>query len=57
MNPDDFDPSEIEQMEVEFKPCTNCEDGQVSNGLWSYTCPICHRTMEIPVRREIDANL
>ena len=57
MNPDDFNPSEIEQMEVEFKPCTNCEDGQVSNGLWSYTCPICHGTMEIPVRREIDANL
>lgn len=47
---DDFDIAEIEQMEVEFKPCTNCKDGSVTNGLWFYTCPLCHGTMEISIR-------
>lgn len=53
---DDFNPEDIEQMEVvEFKPCTNCKDGSVTNGLWFYTCPLCHGTMEIPVIKEGDS--
>lgn len=53
MNPDDFNPEEIEQMEPEFKECPHCGGaGNVNNGIIRWTCPKCHGTGEIEVKEE-----
>ena len=46
----DFNPAQIEQMQVEFVECDNCQDGSVTNGLWWYTCPKCNGTCEVEVK-------
>ena len=53
MNPTDFNPEEIEQMEVEFKECPRCKgEGAVSNGIISFHCPVCHGCGMVPVKEE-----
>jgi len=51
MNPDDFNPSEIEQMEVEFKECPHCKgEGRVGNGIIKFTCPVCGGCEVVPIK-------
>jgi len=51
MNPDDFNPSEIEQMEPEFKECPHCKgEGEVSNGIIKFTCSVCGGCEVVPVK-------
>ena len=51
MNPDDFNPSEIEQMDVEFKVCPHCKgSGYVTNGIIDYRCPVCLGTEVVPAK-------
>jgi len=53
MNPDDFNPSEIEQMEVEFEECRICEGfGLMWNGVEMHRCTVCHGTGEVEVVKE-----
>ena len=53
MTADDFNPSEIEQMQVEFKPCTNCDgSGWTWNGIEMHRCRACAETGEIPIVKE-----
>jgi len=45
----DFDPAKIEQMKVELETCTHCGgEGTKCNGLYTFTCPVCHGTGEVP---------
>lgn len=54
MNPDDFNPSEIEQMEVEFETCPKCKGaGIIFTGIHYLNCPICFGTGDIPIVREV----
>ena len=51
MNADDFNPSEIEQMEVEFKECPHGKgEGRVGNGIIKFTCPVCGGCEAVPVK-------
>ena len=53
MNPDDFNPSEIEQMQVEFKECPHCKgEGEVGNGIIKFACPRCGGCEVVPVKEE-----
>ena len=53
MNPDDFNPSEIEQMDVEFKECPHCKgEGEVDNGIIKFTCPVCEGCEVVPIVKE-----
>lgn len=46
---DEFDTVKIEQMEVEFKICPHCAgEGLRNNGIYTFTCPVCHGTGEVP---------
>ena len=50
---DDFNPEEIEQMEVEFEECSICQGcGYMWNGIITYRCTVCHGTGEVEVRKE-----
>ena len=45
----DFDPSKIEQMEVEFEECPCCHgEGMVAKKGWYFTCPKCAGTGVMP---------
>jgi len=51
MTADDFNIAEIEQMEVEFEECPHCKgEGEVSNGIIRFTCPVCHGCEVMPVK-------
>ena len=51
MKPDDFNPSEIEQMQVEFKACPHCNgEACKDNGIFIIACPMCFGAGEIPVK-------
>lgn len=46
---DNFDPAKIEQMEVEFMTCPHCGgEGLRNNGIYTFTCPVCHGTGDVP---------
>jgi len=50
---DDFNISEIEQMEVEFETCPHCKgEGEVSNGIIRFTCPVCGGCEVMPIKEE-----
>ncbi len=51
MTADDFNPSEIEQMEPEFKECPHCKgEGEVDNGIIKFTCPVCGGCEVVPIK-------
>jgi len=55
MNPTDFNPEEIEQMEVEFMTCPHCKgEGYVTNGIIDYCCPVCAGCEVVAVKKEGD---
>jgi len=50
---DDFNPSEIEQMDVEFVECPHCKgEGEVDNGIIRFTCPVCGGCEVMPIKEE-----
>lgn len=53
MTPDDFNPTEIEAMQVEFEECDNCEGvGITWKGIEAHNCPKCHGCCVVPVEKE-----
>ena len=50
---DNFDPAKIEQMDVEFMTCPHCAgEGLRNNGIYTFTCPVCHGTGDVPKKEE-----
>ena len=47
----DFDPAQIEQMDVNFEPCPACGgDGIVDNGIIYWECSMCFGTGEVEAK-------